>query len=138
MRDRSTDRWQWSVFMLETSGGRRGADGAPSPVLVVSRESANIALPVVTAVPLARMRAGRRIYPNETCLPPESTGLEGPAILLAHQIRTVPKSALSTRNGAVEDPALRAAVRAAVQIQLDLDARTADRSATRVNMESAL
>lgn len=138
MKDPRTDRWQWSVFMLEASADRRGADGARSPVLVVSRESANVALPVVTAVPLARMRAGRRIYPNETCLPPESTGLEDPAILLAHQIRTVPKSSLSTRTGAVEDPELRAAVRDVVRIQLDLDAQTADRSAIRVNMESAL
>ena len=137
MKDAGTDRWQWSVFMLEASADRR-AGGALSPVLVVSRESANTALPVVTAVPLARMRTGRRIYPNETCLPPESTGLEDPVVLLAHQIRTVPKRSLSTRKGAVQDPALRAAVQTAVQIQLDLDALSPDRSVVGANMESEL
>lgn len=138
MRDLGPNRLQWSVFVIETSDDRRGADGARFPVLVVSRESANIALPVVTAVPLARMRTGRRVYPNETCLPPESTGLDHPAILLAHQITTVPKSSLSTRTGAVDDLALREAVRTAVHIQLDLDARMADRSPIPVNLESEI
>jgi len=134
----STDQLQWSVFLVEATGGGRGAGATRSLFLVVSRESANDALPVVTAVPVTRMRAGRRIYPNETCLPSDSTGLGEPAVLLAHQIRTIPKSLLMTRTGSVDDPALRAAVRAAVRIQLDLDARLSDRPDVPVNLESAV
>ena len=134
----SAHQLQWSVFMVEAAARGPGADSSRFPVLVVSRESANNALPVVTALPLAGMKVGRRIYPNETCLPTESTGLDYPAVLLAHQIRTVPKSSLSTRIGSVDDPALRAAVRAAVRIQLDLDADISDRFDMPVNLESAI
>ena len=45
---------------------------------------------------------------------------------MAHQIRTLSKSRLSSRVGVVDDPDLRATVRAALQIQLDLDAAASE------------
>lgn len=116
----SRQRLQWSIFMVEPAAVG-GADHNRRPVVVVSRESANDALPVVTIVPLAGFTANRRIYPNETCLPPEATTLDSPAVLMAHQIRTISKSRLSTRLGSIDDPGLRTAIRTAVRVQLDLD-----------------
>ena len=107
------------MLELEANAGT-GRDQQP-PVLVVSRESANVALPVVTVVPLTGLSSDRRIYPNEMCLPSGTTALDYPALLMAHQIRTVPKSRLSTHVGTVDDPGLRSAVRTAVRVQLDLD-----------------
>jgi mRNA interferase MazF len=91
------------------------------PVLVVSREVANAALPVVTVVPLTARKKNRRIYPNEALLPAGTAKLKRDSIAMAHQIRTLSKSRLSSRMGVVDDPDLRATVRAALQIQLDLD-----------------
>jgi mRNA interferase MazF len=91
------------------------------PVLVVSREVANAALPVVTVVPLAARKKNRRIYPNEALLPAGTATLKRDSIAMAHQIRAISKSRLSARMGVVDDPDLRATVRAALQIQLDLD-----------------
>lgn len=117
----SRDQLQWSVFRIEP-GAQVGSGGATQPpVLVVSRESANEALPVVTVLPLAGLKKGRRIYPNETCLPSAMTALDHPTVLMAHQIRTIPKSRLSTRLGSVDDPGLRSAIREAVRVQLDLE-----------------
>jgi len=112
---------QWSVFTLGSEAREKKKAVEVPPALVVSRESANVALPVVTVLPLTWMKSGRRIYPNEMILPSGITGLDRAAVLMAHQIRTIPKSWLSTRAGSVDDPALRSAVRAAVRIQLDLE-----------------
>lgn len=119
---------QWSVFTLGVEAGPEKGSLEPPPALVVSRESANEALPVVTVLPLAEMKEGRRIYPNEMCLPSGTTGLAYPSVLMAHQIRTVPKSWLSNRIGSVDDPGLRSAVRSTVCVQLDLDNDVEDRS----------
>jgi mRNA-degrading endonuclease toxin of MazEF toxin-antitoxin module len=112
---------QWSVFMLDLEGGRGQGAAGHAPVLVVSRESANEALPMVTVLPIVHMTKGRRIYPNETLLPAGATEIEAPAVLMAHLISTIPKNRLSTRMGSVEDPELRTAVRNAVRVHLDLD-----------------
>jgi mRNA interferase MazF len=94
------------------------------PVLVVSREVANAALPVVTVVPLTTRKKGRRVYPNEALLPAGTAKLKRDSIAMAHQIRTIAKSRLRSRIGIIESNELRAAVRAALQIQLDLDTPT--------------
>jgi len=119
---------QWSVFMVEPSVGGVAERVDQPPVLVVSRESANEALPMVTVLPLAGLKEGRRIYPNEASLPSKTIALETPAVLMAHQIRTIPKSWLSTRMGSIEDPGLRSAVRNAVRVQLDLEAGSEDQT----------
>lgn len=129
---------QWSVFMLEFETSAAGGVRDRLPVLVVSRESANDALPVVTVVPLVGKTEGRRIYPNETWLPPNATLLDTPTVLMAHQIRTVPKKRLATRMGSVDDPGLRSAVQSAVRVQLDLDADRAHQSEVPTSLESGI
>ncbi len=119
---------QWSVFMVEPTPDGGGERVDQPPVLVMSRESANEALPMVTVLPLAGLKKGRRIYPNEASLPSETTDLDSPSVLMAHQIRTIPKSWLSTRIGSIEDPGIRSAVRNAVRVQLDLEPGTEDQT----------
>jgi len=134
----SRERLQWSVYYLEAAAHPDPGSIEKTPVLVVSRESANDALPVVTVLPLAGLKAGRRIYPNETCLPPATTALDSPSVLMAHQIRTVPKNWLSTRLGSIDDPGLRSAVRAAIRIQLDLESDGNDRTESATQMECGI
>ena len=129
---------QWSVFMVEPKAGGGGEIVVQPLVLVMSRESANEALPIVTVLPLAGLKEGRRIYPNEASLPSETTALDSPAVLMAHQIRTIPKSSLSTRVGSIEDPGLRSAIRAAVRVQLDLEPGTEDQIDVATKQESGI
>ena len=106
---------QWSIFEI---GGERDRE---RPVLVVSRESANRALPIVTALPLADHREGRRIYPNEVLLPSTTVGLSRDAVAMAHQTLTIPKTKLSKPLATVDDPAIQNAIRLAMCIQLNLE-----------------
>ncbi|MGD9252512.1 MAG: type II toxin-antitoxin system PemK/MazF family toxin [Holophagae bacterium] len=111
----ASEALQWSIFEI---GGERDHERS---VLVVSRESANRALPIVTALPLADHRKGRRIYPNEVLLPSASVGLSRDAVAMAHQTITVSKKKLSKSLATIEDPAIQNAIRLAMCIQLNLE-----------------
>jgi mRNA interferase MazF len=113
--------YQWSVFMVDLDPAVGSEQAGRRPVLVVSREVANAALPVVTALPLTSVREGRRIYPNEVLLPAGTAGLDRDSVVMAHQIRTLSKRRLGALLGRIDDQDLRAVVRAAVRVQLDLE-----------------
>lgn len=114
--------YQWSVFMVELDPVVGSEQAGRRPVVVVSREVANAVLPVVTVVPLTTRRKNRRVYPNEALLPAGTAKLKRDSIAMAHQIRTLSKSRLRRRVGVIDAPELRAAVREALLVQLDLDA----------------
>lgn len=113
--------YQWSVFVVDLDPAVGSEQAGRRPVLVISREVANAALPVVTVLPVTSHRQGRRVYPNEALLPAGTGGLDRDSVVMAHQIRAVSKRRLSARLGTIEDQELRAAVRAALRVQLDLD-----------------
>ena len=113
--------YQWSVFVVDLDPAVGSEQAGRRLSLVVSREVANVALPVVTALPVTSHRQGRRVYPNEALLPAGTAGLDRDSVVMAHHIRAISKRRLGARLGTVEDQELRAAVRAAVRVQLDLD-----------------
>ncbi|MCD4751283.1 MAG: type II toxin-antitoxin system PemK/MazF family toxin [Thermoanaerobaculales bacterium] len=113
-------RYQWTVFSVDLDPVVGSEQAGRRPVLIVSRESANAVLPVLTVVPLTGRKPNRRIYPNEALLPKGAAGLRGDSVAMAHQLRTLSKQRLGDPLGRLNDPDLRRAVRAAIQIQLDL------------------
>lgn len=118
----SAPAYQWSVFVVDLDPAVGSEQAGRRPVLVISREVANAALPVVTALPVTSHRPGRRVYPNEVLLPAGTAGLDPDSLVMAHQIRALSKRRLGAFVGRVEGEELRAAVRAAVRVQLDLEA----------------
>jgi len=113
--------YQWSVFTIDLESVPGTDHIQQELVLVVSRESANQALPVVTVLPLTVWRKGRRIYPNEVLLPSGTVGLTRDAIAMAHQTRTVAKERLAAPLGTIEDDGLRSSIRQAMCVQLNLE-----------------
>lgn len=112
---------QWSVCSVDLDPVIGSEQAGRRPVVIVSRESANSALPVVTVIPLTGRKRGRRIYPNEALVTEGVGGLTRDSIAMAHQLRTLSKSRLRTRLGLVIDPEIRRAIRDAMRTQLDLD-----------------
>ncbi len=90
---------------------------------MVSRETANLALPIVTVLPLTPHTPGRRIYPNEVLLPSLVIGLNNDAVAMAHQTRTISKKRLEAPLATIDDPDLRSAIRQAMRVQLNLEHR---------------
>ncbi len=117
----TAERWQWGVFLVSLDPVVGSEQAGTRPVLVVSREAVNRALPVVTVLPLTTRRKGRRIYPNEALLPLGAAGQEYESVVMAHQVRALLRRRLGRRLGSLDDEALRAAVRAALKVQLELE-----------------
>lgn len=112
---------QWGVFVARLDPAVGSEQAGRRPVLVVSREPVNAALPVVTVVPLTARKPGRRLYPNEALLPAGAAGLHRDSIAMAHQVCSLSRLRLGERLGTVEDATQRKAVREALRVQLDLD-----------------
>jgi mRNA interferase MazF len=89
------------------------------PVLIVSNEEFNQAMPNVTILPLSSTQ--RRLYPSEVPLPEGKAGQPLESIIMAHQIRTISKQRLGKLWGYLDDPQLRHEVREAIKEHLNLD-----------------
>lgn len=112
--------FQWRVFHADLDPVVGSEQAGRRPVLVVSNEIINEALPIVAVVPLTTRKPGRRIYATEVFLPAGAAGQPADSIALAHQIRTIAKARLGQLVGELV-PDLRRAVRAAMRVYLDLE-----------------
>jgi len=112
---------QWTLFQANLDPAAGSEQAGQRPVLVVSNEIMNEALPIVTVLPLTSYRLDRRVYSTEVLLPAGAAGQPADSIVMAHQIRTVSKERLRAIYGRLADPALRQAIRAAVRLHLDLE-----------------
>jgi mRNA interferase MazF len=88
------------------------------PVLIVSNDEFNRAIPNVTVLPLTSSQ--RRLYPSEVALPQGAAGQRLDSIIMAHQIRTISQRRLGRQLGALSDPGLQQAVQQAIKEHLDL------------------
>jgi mRNA interferase MazF len=98
--------FKWSVFMADLNPVIGSEQQGKRPVLVISDETTNSFMPVVTILPITSLKKGRRIYPNEVLLTQGVAGLDTDSIILAHQIRTISKQRLLNFRGAISDDSL--------------------------------
>jgi mRNA interferase MazF len=112
--------YRWGIFTANLGPVIDSAQQGNRTVIVVSDETYNTLMPVVTVLPLAYLKANRKIYPNETLLPAKAGGLARDAIALAHQVRTISKKRLSAPLGYVEDPALHVAITETLKVHFNL------------------
>ncbi len=111
--------YQWAVMQADLNPVTGAEQKGLRPVLVVSNEEFNQAMPNVTVLPLTSTK--RRLYPAEVYLPTGKAGQPSNSIIMAHQIRTISKQRLSNLIGHLYDVDLRDEVRRAVKDHLDLD-----------------
>lgn len=112
--------YQWNIFWADLNPAKGFEQSGKRPVLVISSEAVNSALPVVTVLSLTSAKPGRQVYPTEVYLPQESTGLSKDSIAMAHQIRSISIQRLGEQCGSVDDKELRDKVKGAIRLYLDL------------------
>lgn len=112
--------YQWGVFWANLDPSKGSEQAGKRPVLVVSSEEVNQALPIVTIVSLTSKKPERKVYPIEVLLSSKDTGLPKDSIAMAHQIRTIAKQRLGDKCGSINDENLRNKIRNAVKVYLDL------------------
>ncbi len=112
--------YQWGIFWADLNPSKGSEQTGRRPVLVVSAEEVNQALPVVSVLSLTSAKTGRKVYPTETFLEVSVTGLPRDSIAMSHQIRAISKERLGEKCGSIEDEAVKERIRAATRTYLDL------------------
>ncbi len=111
------------VYDARLDPGTEGSEQAGTrPVIIVSRDSINIASTVVLAIPCTTYR-GRHVYPTHVLLRTPEGGLTVDSIALGEQVRPLAKGRLSRRRGVLSVGAL-AQIERALLIALDLPRAT--------------
>lgn len=113
--------FQWQIVRVDLNPVRGSEQAGIRPAVIVSRESINLPLTVLSIIPMTTNRAGRRIHSSEVLLPSRKTGLPNDSVAMAQQIRTISKERILLAYGIVADEDLRAKVRQAIKVYLDLD-----------------
>jgi len=110
--------FQWAVYEANLDPIAGAEQKGTRPVLIVSNEEFNQAMPNITVLPLTSTQ--RRSYPAETLLISGKAGQPSESIVMAHQIRTISKQRLGRLLGYLHDAHLRSEVRQAIKEHLDL------------------
>jgi mRNA interferase MazF len=111
--------FQWAVFEVNLDPVTEAEQKGTRPVLIVSNEEFNQAMPNVSVLPLTATK--RRLYPSEVPLPKGKAGQPLDSIVMAHQIRTISKQRLGRLQGYLEDAQLRREVNRAIKEHLDME-----------------
>ena len=110
--------FRWAVMEANLDPVAGAEQRGTRPVLVMSNEEFNQAMPNVTVLPLTSTR--RTLYPSEVLIPRGKVGQPLDSIVMAHQIRTISKQRLKGLLGYLEDPQLQQQVRESLREHLDL------------------
>lgn len=113
--------YRWGVFKAHLGFGAGSEQRGVRPVLVISDEDFNRAMPVVTILLLTSLKPGRKVYPNEVLLPKGMGGLPKNSLILAHQIRTIAKDRLVGLYGYIHDAEVQAKIQEALKIHLAME-----------------
>jgi mRNA interferase MazF len=111
--------FQWAVFETNLDPVTGAEQKGRRPVLVVSNEEFNQAMPNVTVLPLTSTK--RRLYPSEILLPEGKAGQPQESIIMAHQIRTISKQRLGKLLGFLDDAQLQHEIHRAIKEHLDME-----------------
>jgi mRNA interferase MazF len=110
--------YQWALVYVDLSPTIGSEQGGRRPVLIVSDEPFNQAMPMLTVLPLSSTR--RRLYPAEVSLKKDVAGQPQDSIVMAHQVRAISKQRVTNFVGYLADVSLRHEVQQALRDHFDL------------------
>lgn len=112
--------YQWNIFWADLNPVKGSEQSGIRPVLVISEEAVNQALPIVSVLCITSLKPGRKIYPIEVLINPEDSHLSQPSIVMAHQIRSISKDRLTEKCGYIDNDELKLKIRNIMKLYLDL------------------
>ncbi len=112
--------FQWNIFWADLNPIKGSEQAGTRPVLVISEEAVNQALPIVTIISLTSFKPGRKIYPIEVLIEPADSHLPHASIAMAHQIRSISKERLLEKCGSIINEECRNKIKDIIKLYLDL------------------
>lgn len=90
------------VFAARLGGGEGSKQLGTRPVVIVSNDLFNDAMPMVTIVPITSVKTGSVLRPSEAPIPKGGSGLRVESKAMCHQVRTIAVSRLGKKIGALD------------------------------------
>jgi mRNA interferase MazF len=110
--------FQWAVMEASLDPVAGAEQKGTRPILIVSNEEFNQAMPNVTILPLTSTQ--RHLYPSEVLLAEGKAGQPMGSIIMAHQIRTISKQRLGRLLGYLNDLQIQHDVHEAIKEHLGI------------------
>ena len=110
----------WEIYRANLDPIVGSEQGKSRPVLIISEGEINNLINTVNVIPVTSLKDGRVIYPNESKITTEQTGLTSESIALCHQIRTLDKKRLTFKYGEIKSQQNRNEILEALRFQLGL------------------
>ena len=103
---------RWELFWADLNPSVGSEQGGESrPVLILSNDGFNAQFPLVTVLPCTKLEGKkRRVYSFEVLLQKGLVTAAHDSILMPQQIRTISKTRLLSRIGAITDAAIQAEI----------------------------
>ena len=111
---------KWDIRFCNLDPTRGSEQRGTRPVLVVSSDAVNHALPVSTVLPLSALKPSDKIYPTEVLLTAKITGLPNDSAAMVQQIRMVAHIRLDKMSGRLEDVAVREQIVEALRMYFEI------------------
>lgn len=113
-------KYQWGIFWANLNPTKGSEQSGTRPILVISNENINQALPIVTIMSITSAKEGRKVYPTEVYLKAQDTGLSKDSIAMSHQIRAISKSRIGDKCGEIKDYELQKKIKSVIKIYFDI------------------
>lgn len=88
---------KWDIFFCSLDPVEGSEQRGSRPVLVISNDAVNHALPVSTVLPFSSISEGAKIYPTEVAIPSAVSGLNKDSVAMIQQIRTLSHERLTRK-----------------------------------------
>jgi mRNA interferase MazF len=106
---------QWEIYFCSLDPTIGSEQRGTRPVLVVSNNAVNHALPVSTVLPLSSVKPNDKVYPSEVLLSAAVTGLSKDSVAMVQQVRTVAHPRLTILSGQLSDPVAQTEIQNAIR-----------------------
>ena len=110
----------WSVYWTNLDPIIGSEQAGTRPSLVISNDTVNEVMPVVTVLPLSSIKKSSRIYPTEVFLPQTLSSLPKDSVAMIHQIRTIAKARIGSKCGDINDESIRANIKYVIRQYFEL------------------
>jgi mRNA interferase MazF len=111
---------KWDIRFCTLDPTQGSEQSGMRPVLVVSNDAVNHALPVSTVLPLSSLKPGDKVYPTEVLLTTAVTGLPKDSVAMVQQVRTVAHTRLEKLSGHLNDITVREQILEAIRMYFEL------------------
>jgi mRNA interferase MazF len=110
---------KWDIWLCQLDPVLGSEQKGLRPVLIVSNDAVNHALPVSTIIPFSSVTTEDKIYPTEILLPKSISGLTKNSVVMVHQIRTISHTRLVKKIGELLSDVYQEKVRNTIQEYFD-------------------